>query len=50
MRNAKKNRRRDFIKNTIKAGVGVTLLNTASSQAGESQKKSSPYRKKNRQS
>ncbi|MGI9551833.1 MAG: flavin monoamine oxidase family protein, partial [Aurantibacter sp.] len=41
MKNIKKNKRRDFIKNSLKAGVGVTLLNTTTSQASESQKKDS---------
>ncbi len=35
MKNVRKNKRRDFIKNTLKAGVGVTLLNTNTSQASE---------------
>ncbi len=45
MANTKKNRRRDFIKNSIKAGVGATLLNTTVSKADESQKKESYLKK-----
>lgn len=36
MKNVKKNKRRDFIKNTLKAGAGVTLLNANTSHANNS--------------
>jgi len=39
MKNIKKNKRRDFIKNSVRAGIGVSLLNTSSSQASEPDKK-----------
>ncbi len=39
MKNTKKNQRRDFIKNSIKAGVGAALLNTTTARANQSNKK-----------
>lgn len=39
MNNTKKNERRNFIKNSLKAGVGVTLLNTNTALGSESKKK-----------
>lgn len=39
MKNTKKNQRRDFIKNSLKAGIGATLLNTTTAQANQSNKK-----------
>ena len=41
MKNIKKNNRRNFIKNSLKAGVGVTLLNTDTALAKESKEEDS---------
>lgn len=46
MKNTKKNQRRDFIKNSLKAGMGVALLNTDTVRANESNTKSGFVAKK----
>lgn len=46
MKNTKKNQRRDFIKNSLKAGVGAALLNTTTTQANQPNKKEAFIAKK----
>lgn len=41
MKSTKKNQRRDFIKNSFKAGIGATLLNTTAAHANQANKKES---------
>lgn len=47
MKNAKKNKRRDFLKNSLKAGVGATLLNASTSHANKSKTQDTLVVKKN---